>query len=758
MSDQTRTNKLNILDNNTYTNSDMLSASMIMDETNNKVPTSKVYKWVDDHLVTNCFSCSALFTLLSRKHHCRSCCRIFCSRCANYYIVIPEDFSLSYSSITSNPSWNLNPFSKSTSNSDLKSAEESDNVRVCHTCYRNIGKNVEIFKIMSVFTLIDMDITILKKMRRVSNTWREYADFLLNKFRELQYVLPNHKFTKLEKKLLWDNYFYSVHHPKYLVQLLKSLDHDSYTDRQSKLQKIIDLLTKESAYSFNAKLSCKEMMCTRYCILSDYNKSNKAVGLRLNCADSVSLLDGDIKDKKIREYATMSYYHVSVDELLCYLPFLVYSMRHESIENSVIGIFLVNKCTSQKELESNKYASDTKLNRKEQIELCNEVYWELTLQIEDTNTKGTNDASKSKIYKYFLDKLEREMPPDIGLIIRNNTKFVKTLSGLFNEDLVNVKKKIGDNGNKQIILPINSHKEYSLDYSSIAIKKSISMPIYLPFYEDVKQNIKYDTIFKFESIRNDQIILNLIKLTGRILQKENIDLPIITYKIRPTSLNGGFIELVPDSETIYNIKEVKHFTVYNYISEHNPNATVDQIRKRFLKSCAVYCVLTYIFGIGDRHLDNIMVTRDGTLFHIDYSYMFSDPKLSRPSMRIGSDLVDCLGGLHSVYFAEFKQLCTKIYNAVRRHVNLFIIMLSMLTATSKNITTEKIYSEIINRFAPGESIHQADIQLSYVIANSSDYVSNIIDMVHHHAKKTVPIHTTGQTFINSVWGLFSSNK
>ncbi len=77
-------------------------------------------------------------------------------------------------------------------------------------------------------------------------------------------------------------------------------------------------------------------------------------------------------------------------------------------------------------------------------------------------------------------------------------------------------------------------------------------------------------------------------------------------------------------------------------------------------------MITYILGIGDRHLDNLLLTTDGHLFHIDFGFIFGrDPKPFPPPMKFCKEMVEAMGGANSelyrlVDFVHFRSFALSL--------------------------------------------------------------------------------------------------
>ncbi len=126
---------------------------------------------------------------------------------------------------------------------------------------------------------------------------------------------------------------------------------------------------------------------------------------------------------------------------------------------------------------------------------------------------------------------------------------------------------------------------------------------------------EYVTMFKHgDDLRQDQLILQIITLMDKLLRKENLDLKLTPYKVLATSSKHGFLQFI-ESMAIAEILQ-QDGTILNFFkkqgaSESSPLGVAPDIMDNYIKSCAGYCVITYLLGVGDRHLDNLLLTPTG---------------------------------------------------------------------------------------------------------------------------------------------------
>ena len=201
---------------------------------------------------------------------------------------------------------------------------------------------------------------------------------------------------------------------------------------------------------------------------------------------------------------------------------------------------------------------------------------------------------------------------------------------------------------------------------------------------------KRRVIFKYEDVRKDYLVLNIIRLMEFLLRRdcreledlneEDLNADFVTFRVIPTSMNDGFVEFVEGSTTLRAIKK-DGFTLQNWLFEEGLNTWMKV--EMYRKTMAFWSVVTLLLGVGDRHSCNIMIKPSGALFHIDYGFILGeDPKKGvlpeqwgPPLMRITEDMIGAMGG-----WKEFKDICLKLYMALRNHSELFFELCRVIFA------------------------------------------------------------------------------
>lgn len=270
-----------------------------------------------------------------------------------------------------------------------------------------------------------------------------------------------------------------------------------------------------------------------------------------------------------------------------------------------------------------------------------------------------------------------------------------------------------------------------------------SSPIRSP---KIKDQPTYSIIFKTgDDLRQDQLVIQIISLMDKLLLRENLDLRLTPYRILATSPKAGavqFIASTPISAISSKYKgSVLAFLKVNNADPLGPLGIRKDVMDTYIRSCAGYCVITYILGVGDRHLDNLLLSPAGNFFHIDFGFILGrDPKPFAPLIKLCKEMVEGLGGTTSPQYVQFKQYCFTAFTTLRKSSPLVLNLFSLMVQSSVQdirLIEEQMgglggaVGKVRERFHLDVSEEEAVRLLDQVLADSVNAVFGVvIDRLH----------------------------
>jgi len=295
-------------------------------------------------------------------------------------------------------------------------------------------------------------------------------------------------------------------------------------------------------------------------------------------------------------------------------------------------------------------------------------------------------------------------------------------------------------------VPVAPHRMATeLLHDKASVFGSACMPLKVRVETDDEEGY-LDFMFKAgDDVRQDQLVMQVINLCDRILKRENVDLELLTYRILATDVKEGMIQFVPRAKTLYDIQKeyggIPQFLLSKCPDPRNPGEIDPKVLDTYVKSTAAYCVITYLLGVGDRHLENLMLSDDGNLFHIDFGFILGrKPFAGAAPTRITHEMVETMGGLHGTQYARFTSFACEAFNCLRKHAGDIMRLLHMMadagitngnTNATGDFNADFLQEQFQVRFCLAKSDEDAAADFERLL-NESPYAigSRIHDLAH----------------------------
>ncbi|XP_012518227.1 PREDICTED: phosphatidylinositol 4-phosphate 3-kinase C2 domain-containing subunit gamma [Propithecus coquereli] len=407
------------------------------------------------------------------------------------------------------------------------------------------------------------------------------------------------------------------------------------------------------------------------------------------------------------------------------------------------------------------------------IQVAHRLYWLLT------------DAQNEAYFKSWYQKLLAALQFCVGKALRDEfskeRKLIKILG-----DIGEKVKSASDHQRQEVLkkeigrleeffqdgnicrLPLNPALCIKgIDRDACSYFTSNALPLKIPFINANPMGKNISIIFKAgDDLRQDMLVLQIIQVMDNIWLQEGLDMQMIIYRCLSTGKDQGLVQMVPDAVTLAKIHRhsgligpLKENTIKKWFSKHNHlKADYEKALRNFFYSCAGWCVVTFILGVCDRHNDNIMLTKSGHMFHIDFgkflghAQTFGGIKRDRAPFIFTSEMEYFIteGGKNPQHFQDFVELCCRAYNIVRKHSRLLLNLLEMmLYAGLPELSGIQDLKYVYNNLRPQDTDLEATSHFTKKIKESLEcFPVKLNNLIHTLAQMsaTSPAKSTSQIF------------
>lgn len=311
--------------------------------------------------------------------------------------------------------------------------------------------------------------------------------------------------------------------------------------------------------------------------------------------EALPLLDANFADEAVRLYAVERISTLSDDELELYMLELSQALMFESQHFSALGEFLLERSLA------NPFV------------VGHELFWQLRSQL---HVKPSFER-----YALILEQLLMlcgGYRKELFMEVRVNDGMMNIAESI---KLIQDKEKRKDDLQKKLMnfkqnyqvaehfgLAVDSRMECNeCNREHCKVLNSKKLPLLLNLQNSQNKAPPIIIIYKTgDDLRQDILTIQLIKIMDKIWLDDGYDLRMKPYKVVATKDQVGMIEFVQNSETTESIQTkyggrylgaLKQDTILSFLVENNDPENLETAKENFLRSCAGYCVATYVLGL-----------------------------------------------------------------------------------------------------------------------------------------------------------------